>query len=122
MPFKAQESVVTVEKKYLETVDDLKRAREKIQCLERTIVHRDETIAVLNTDLKNERKTTVNLNEELSNIKTKLKNERNATYNDHEADIEMWKKDVSDMNIKHDILQNKFKSLTADTDILGLGP
>ena len=117
MPFKAQESVVTVEKKYLETVDDLKRAREKIQCLERTIVDRDETIAVLNTDLKNERKTTVNLNKELCNTNMKLKNERNATYNDLEADIEIWKKELSDMNIKHNILQNKFESLTAGTGI-----
>ena len=54
MPSKAKESLVTVEKKCLETVDDLKRAQEKIQSLERTLVDGDDTITVLNTDFENE--------------------------------------------------------------------
>ena len=38
MPYKAKESVVTAEKKYLETVDGLKRAQEKFRALKEQLL------------------------------------------------------------------------------------
>ena len=105
MPVKVQENREKLEKKHLETVNDLQRALDKIIRLEKTIAGQDESIAALKSDLEMTRK--------------KFKDERNVAYNEHISDIETWNRELFDMNIKQLNIETKFEALTSDKEDSG---
>ena len=98
LPIKVQENIVNtedikcerdfqeLENKYRDAVKDLKKAVDKIKCLEETLKECDETISVFKTDV----------------------------YNDYEGEVKNWKKYIVEINRRHLYLQKILEWFTAD--------
>ena len=102
--------------------EDLRIAVEKIQDLERKVMIRDYTIASLNIALEKSKESTEFLSKELSNSRKIFEDEKSVIFNDHIEYVTTSRKELQDMDRKHQNLLTKLEMLEVHTEVSSLKP